>query len=473
MLMKRAIEVAQFSEKEDDRLHPKVGAVLADEQGNEIMYAYRGQDGSGGHAEFTLLQNADKAGISLSDKTLFVTLEPCSRRSLSKTPCAVRVARSGIGTVYIGTLDPNPQIIGRGVNFLVESGVTVEHFPADLRTEIANLNVTFQGQHAYLVDPIVTDTDDEVAGRQRAGILATTLEIIASAKGEVRMFAGDASWLRDLFVGLLEAKLNGVDIRMIAQKPLEDSLYQRLAAIGIEVCAQTEDFGLRATMAMSGATAKQLVVIEPQPARHAQLFSAPHDGAVLGTFVRAFDVVWDESRARTASSPELRDVSIRDVAAALNSGVAQYQSAKIEIEQVNIGDLHFLTNDVEILKLRRVASTNRIMKSLGRNAPLRIVGTPWAFFPPIVERDSSGRMVLVDGVHRVYDAVQSGHTEIDSIVVDRVDAKLPATPVPVFMANILPRKRDRKDRYADYDESAFRPIRQALERGGWTASDPG
>ena len=303
LLMTRAIEVAQFSEGEDERLHPKVGAVLADKDGNEILHAYRGEGGSGGHAEFTLLKKAEDAGIILGDKTLFVTLEPCSRRSRNKTPCAVRVARSGIRTVYIGTLDPNPQIIGRGVNFLIESGVTVEHFPADLRKEITDLNVTFQGQHAYLVDPIVTDMDDEVAGRQRAGILATTLEMIALATGEVRMFAGDASWLRDLFVGLLEAKLNGVDIRMIAQKPLDRATYAHLAAIGIEICDVTEDVGLRATMAMSGATAKQLVVIEPEPARHAQKFSAPHDDAVLGTFARAFEMTWDKSRTRAASPP--------------------------------------------------------------------------------------------------------------------------------------------------------------------------
>ena len=258
-LMERAIEVARQSEAEDDRLHPKVGAVLADEQGNELLAACRGQGGAGGHAEYTLLQKAKEAGIALGDKTLFVTLEPCSRRSPDKLPCAVRVARSGIGTVYVGTLDPNPQIIGRGVNFLIESGVTVEHFPADLRKEIGDLNVTFQGQHSYLVDPIVPRLDDAVAARQRDGILATTLEMIASSKGDIRMYSGDASWLGDLFVGLLEARLQKHSIRMIAQKPLDAAQYAYLAAIGIEVCDVTNDLGLRSTMTMRDGKARQLL----------------------------------------------------------------------------------------------------------------------------------------------------------------------------------------------------------------------
>jgi len=472
-LMEQSIQVALQSKPEDDRLHPKVGAVLADDTGRVHLTAYRGQAGKGGHAEFSLLEEATRLGLPLHDKTLFVTLEPCSRRSPEKSPCAVRVANSGIRTVYVGTLDPNPQIIGRGVNFLVESGVTVEHFPADLRKKLIDINATFIGQHSYLVDPIVSPPDDVVEGRQRHGILTTTLEMIATTKGEVRIFSGDSSWLQDLFVGLLEARLDGHPIRMIAQSPLTDDQYAHLAAIGIEVADAPRDLGLRATMTMRGGQPKSLVVIERDPARHAQLFSEPHDNAVLHTFMRVFDDSWDQSTVRGTASPSLKRIPLADVAAALRMGVVQYCSAEIAIQRLAITDLHFLTNDVEILKMRRAAATIRIMEKHDLAAPLSIAGTPWAFFPPIMERDLSGCIVVVDGVHRVYDAIRRGATSIDAIIVDGVDAPLPARAVQGFEPNILARKRERRDRYVDYDERAFRAIRQALGRGGWTPSDLG
>lgn len=466
--MLRAIEVARMSEAEDDRLHPRVGAVLADQEGNEIMFSFRGQGGTGGHAEYNLLEQAERDEISLADKILFVTLEPCSRRSPGKLPCAVRVARSGIGEIYIGTLDPNPQIIGRGVNFLIESGATVEHFPADLRKELMDMNASFRGQHAYLVDPIVEDNSDEVAGRQRAGILATSLDLIAFAKSDVRIFSGDSSWLGELFVGLLEASLRGVDVRLLAQKPLSTAQYAHLAAIGIDVCDGVADLGLRATMAMVGGKPSQLVVVERDPATHAQLFSAPHDGSVLGTFARIFNSAWEPTRIRTSSAPQVNSIPVVEVAEALRQGVPAYRSARIGVEEVNTGDLRFLTSDVEILKLRRVASTMRIMKLLGMQAPLSIAGTPWAFFPPIVERNEDGMMVIVDGVHRVYEATQAKQGSISAIVVDNVSVRLPANPVPQFEANVLGRKRSREERYHKYDPVAFRPIRKALENGSWT-----
>jgi hypothetical protein len=115
-----------------------------------------------------------------------------------------------------------------------------------------------------------------------------------------------------------------------------------------------------------------------------------------------------------------------------------------------------------------VASTVRIMELLGKQAPLSIVGTPWAFFPPIIERGLDGGMVVIDGVHRVHEAIQSERGTIDAIVVDDVSAELPATPLTEFKANILGRKRSRGDRYVDYNPAAFRPIRKALESGSWT-----
>src|SRR5437660_9232799 len=91
-LMLEAIEEAKQSKCEDDRQHPKVGAVLSDENGKILLRSHRGQEVPGGHAEFHIFRNAKRQGVDVRGKILFVTLEPCIRRGEKKTPCAVRVA---------------------------------------------------------------------------------------------------------------------------------------------------------------------------------------------------------------------------------------------------------------------------------------------------------------------------------------------------------------------------------------------
>jgi hypothetical protein len=209
-------------------------------------------------------------------------------------------------------------------------------------------------------------------------------------------------------------------------------------------------------------------VLERDPATHAQLFSAPHDQGVLDTFARVFDSAWKPEAVRPSGAAQVKSIPVTEVAEALRKGVPAYRSARIGIEKVDTASLRFLTSDVEILKLRRVASTMRIMRLLDMQAPLSIVGTPWAFFPPIVERGSDGAMVIVDGVHRVYEAMQAKQGRIDAIVVDEVSARLPSTPIDRFEANILGRKRSREERYQNYEPEGFRPIRTALEGGSWT-----
>lgn len=469
-LMRCAIDIARNSKPEDDRHHPLVGAVLADNEGEVVLTSYRGESGKGDHAEYSLIERAKVEGIDLSDKILFVTLEPCSRRSPGKLPCAVRVARSGIKTVYIGALDPNPQIIGRGVNYLIAEGVRVEHFPAQLRHELIDLNTAFIGTHGYLVDPIVSDQDDEINARQRAGILTTTLDLIASSTSALCIFTGDTSWLRDIFVALLEASLNGCTIRMAAQKRLSESDVAHATAIGINVSRSASDRGLRATLSMREDSPKSLVVVEDSPARHAQIFTAPHDDAVLNTFLRAFDSIWDELSVRRGLQPELRVIPFEQIAQALRRGVNFYRTAKFELIEIDISDLCFLSNDVELFKLRRVASTNRIMRLSSKEPPLHVVGTPWGFYPPIIERDGQGRNVVVDGVHRIYQARHESRNRINAIVVSGVEASLPAVPIYPWSPNIIPMKRQRVDRYESYDDELFRPIRHALESGSWNQS---
>jgi pyrimidine deaminase RibD-like protein/SAM-dependent methyltransferase len=146
-LMSEAITEAGKSKAEDKGIHPKVGAILVDSEGVVIERAHRGMEGHGDHAEFLLLKKARAAGHNLSNATLFVTLEPCAApRGRGKLACAEHILQSGIRTVYIGMLDPNPQICGRGET-LLRYNTTVERFPAKLVKQIEQINSDFVQMH--------------------------------------------------------------------------------------------------------------------------------------------------------------------------------------------------------------------------------------------------------------------------------------------------------------------------------------
>jgi ATP-dependent DNA helicase RecG len=140
--MREAIKAMLQSRSEGaGKTDPLVGAVLVSRSGKILGRAHRGQYGTGDHGEFTLLE---KSGAKIpKNAVLYVTLEPCSKRSDRKTHCAERIARSGIKHVVIGISDPNPDIFGKGRKKLLDAGIKVEEFDHDLADEIAALNHGF------------------------------------------------------------------------------------------------------------------------------------------------------------------------------------------------------------------------------------------------------------------------------------------------------------------------------------------
>ncbi len=143
--MKEAIAEAKKSQAEDAGPHPKVGAILVDPAGTIIARSHRGEvmresDGKkdAAHAEETILTEKIANG-KLSDATLFVTLEPCFHRG-SQTSCTKHIIDRGVQQVYIGSLDPNPGICGKGEEYLRAHGITVERFPDRLIREIESLH---------------------------------------------------------------------------------------------------------------------------------------------------------------------------------------------------------------------------------------------------------------------------------------------------------------------------------------------
>ncbi|MFD3408179.1 bifunctional diaminohydroxyphosphoribosylaminopyrimidine deaminase/5-amino-6-(5-phosphoribosylamino)uracil reductase RibD [Aquirufa sp. HETE-83D] len=98
--------------------NPLVGCVIVKDD-RIIGEGYHQQYG-GPHAEVNAVANAT---TSVKGATAYVTLEPCSH--FGKTPpCADLLIQSGITTIYIANLDPNPLVAGKGVEKLESAGIT-------------------------------------------------------------------------------------------------------------------------------------------------------------------------------------------------------------------------------------------------------------------------------------------------------------------------------------------------------------
>lgn len=144
-LMLEAVEEAKKSKSEDEGIHPKVGAILADRDLNILHRAYRGEK-AGCHAEYLCIKKAKEARKDLNDCMLFVTLEPCTARGPGKEACTKHILESGIKKVFIGMLDPNPAICGRGETRL-RFDLDVERFPLEIIREIESINGDFIEAH--------------------------------------------------------------------------------------------------------------------------------------------------------------------------------------------------------------------------------------------------------------------------------------------------------------------------------------
>jgi pyrimidine deaminase RibD-like protein/guanylate kinase len=120
---------------------PKVGAVIV--FNDKILgSAYRGELAYGDHAEYTLIKKKLKNNIP-SGSVLYTTFEPCTSRSPGKTSCAEHIIESGIKHVVIGTLDPNPQIHGRGQERLRQAGIRIDYFDSSRSAIIDSINYLF------------------------------------------------------------------------------------------------------------------------------------------------------------------------------------------------------------------------------------------------------------------------------------------------------------------------------------------
>lgn len=99
--------------------NPAVGAVIV-KNGKIVGKGYHKRAGLP-HAEVCAIEDAGKRA---REGILFVTLEPCAHYGRTP-PCTSAIISAGIKEVYIGQIDPNPIVRGKGIEILKKHKIRV------------------------------------------------------------------------------------------------------------------------------------------------------------------------------------------------------------------------------------------------------------------------------------------------------------------------------------------------------------
>ncbi len=100
--------------------NPMVGAVIVS-NGKIIGKGYHKRCGDH-HAEINAIDSAKK---KIKGSTFYITLEPCSHYGRTP-PCVDALIQANPERVVVGSLDPNPEVNGKGVKVLISKGIKVD-----------------------------------------------------------------------------------------------------------------------------------------------------------------------------------------------------------------------------------------------------------------------------------------------------------------------------------------------------------
>ena len=132
--MTRALELAKKGAGHT-KLNPMVGCVVV-KDGCIVTEGYHEKYGSF-HAERNALTRCSE---DVTGADMYVTLEPCCHHGKTP-PCTEIIIERGIGRVFVGSMDPNPLVGGKGVKILRDAGIKVE--TGILEDECLRLNEIF------------------------------------------------------------------------------------------------------------------------------------------------------------------------------------------------------------------------------------------------------------------------------------------------------------------------------------------
>ncbi|WP_088533800.1 bifunctional diaminohydroxyphosphoribosylaminopyrimidine deaminase/5-amino-6-(5-phosphoribosylamino)uracil reductase RibD [Geobacter sp. DSM 9736] len=122
------------------------------------------------HAEVHALR---QAGEHAAGSDVYVTLEPCAHHGRTP-PCANALVAARVGRVYVGMIDPNPLVSGKGAAIIRGAGIPVEI--GTCKEECRRINEAF-------IKHVTT------------GLPLVVLKSAMSLDGKTATMSGDSKWI--------------------------------------------------------------------------------------------------------------------------------------------------------------------------------------------------------------------------------------------------------------------------------------
>ena len=133
--------------------NPSVACLIVDysksPKGIILSYGLTSKNGRP-HAEINALNKLPQNKIN-NKTVMYISLEPCFKNN---SCCAKAIANAGIKKVFISSLDPNPNIKGKGIKFLKQQNIKVIHSSKSL-DKFQKINKYFY-THQTLNRPFIT-----------------------------------------------------------------------------------------------------------------------------------------------------------------------------------------------------------------------------------------------------------------------------------------------------------------------------
>lgn len=120
LFMRRALSLAR-AQLGRVAPNPAVGCVIV--HNGHVCAEAATEDGGRPHSEERALQ---EAGEEAAGADIYVTLEPCARRSDGRPSCAQMILAARPARVIIACHDPHPQAAGMGLALLRAGGIAIE-----------------------------------------------------------------------------------------------------------------------------------------------------------------------------------------------------------------------------------------------------------------------------------------------------------------------------------------------------------
>lgn len=165
--MMQAFKLAEFG-RYSTQPNPRVGCVIV--KNNQIIGQGYHQQAGQAHAEINALK---QAGDEAQGADVYVSLEPCSHTGKTP-PCANALVKAGVKQVNIAVLDPNPNVAGKGIQFLEQHAIEVKIGLGEAHAR--QLNRGFKK-------------------RMETGMPFVSVKLATSLDGKIAMQSGESFWI--------------------------------------------------------------------------------------------------------------------------------------------------------------------------------------------------------------------------------------------------------------------------------------